>query len=63
MVAVDTSRIVVAPDALNRIVDLISKAGADGTALAGRLVGQVDVQPPGPDADAALARLKAAAGP
>ena len=61
-VAVDPSRIVVAPDALNRIVDLISKAGADGTALAGRLVGQVDVQPPGPDADAALARLKAAAG-
>ena len=33
-----------------------------GKALAGRLVDQVDVQPPGPDADAALARLKAAAG-
>jgi Dolichyl-phosphate-mannose-protein mannosyltransferase len=61
-VVFDTSRLVVAPDALDRLVDLMAKGGADGKALAARLVDQVDVQPPGPDADAALARLKAAAG-
>ncbi len=61
-VSFDTSRLVVAPDALERLVDLVTAGGPDGKALAGRLVDEVDVQPKGPDADAALARLKAAAG-
>lgn len=58
----NTSRLVMAPDALARLVDLMGADGADGKAVAGRLVSQVDVEPAGAAADAALAALKALAG-
>jgi hypothetical protein len=62
-VGFDTSRFVMAPDALERLVGLLAADGPAGRAAAGRLVPQVDVEPPGPDADAAMQALRQLAGP
>ncbi len=58
----NTTRLVIAPDALARLVTLLGADGAAGKAAAGRILGEVDVEPAGPDATAALASLKALAG-
>jgi len=62
-VGFDVSRLVIAPDALERLVGLLATDGAAGKAAAGRLVPQVDVQPTGPEADAAMQALRELAGP
>lgn len=59
--AFDRSRLAIAPEALDRLVTLLTGAPG-GQAAAQRLVGQVDIEPAGPEADAAMARLKALAG-
>jgi 4-amino-4-deoxy-L-arabinose transferase-like glycosyltransferase len=61
-ISFDTSRLVFAPDALERLADLLGEDGPAGRDAAARLLSQVDVEPPGPDADAALTTLKGLAG-
>ena len=58
----NTARLVMAPDALARLVTLLGADGSAGKAAAGRILTEVDVEPPGPDADAARASLRALAG-
>ena len=58
----NTARLVMAPDALARLVTLLGADGSAGKSAAGRIVSEVDVEPKGPDADAAMASLKALAG-
>jgi len=58
----NTSRLVMAPDALARLVVLLGADGGDGLAAAGRVLTEVDVEPAGPAADSALAALHTLAG-
>ncbi|MGH2465055.1 MAG: hypothetical protein ACRDGI_06310, partial [Candidatus Limnocylindrales bacterium] len=57
-----TTRLVMAPDALARLVTLLGADGTAGKAAAGRILAAVDVEPAGPAAEAAMASLKALAG-
>ncbi len=61
-ISFDPSRLVMAPEALTRLVGLLGADGADGQAAAVRLTARVDVEPSGPAADAALAALRTLAG-
>ena len=61
-IAFDPHRLAMAPEALSRLVGLLSADGAAGQAAAVRLVPIVDAEPAGPAADAALAALRALAG-
>ncbi|HLY13817.1 MAG TPA: hypothetical protein VKR24_05665, partial [Candidatus Limnocylindrales bacterium] len=61
-ISFNASRLVMAPDALARLVGLLAADGAAGKAAANRIVSVIDVQPAGPDATAALAALHALAG-
>lgn len=54
--ALDTTRIRIAPDALERMVDMIETKGA--TELARRLVSQVEATPATPATDALIERLR-----
>jgi hypothetical protein len=61
-VAFATTRLAIAPEALDRLVGLMRDGGAPGAAVLRRLVDVVAVLPAGPAADAALANLRSAAG-
>ena len=61
-ISFDPTRLVFSPDALTRLVGLLAAHGASGRAAATRFSARVDVQPPGPAADAALAGLRALVG-
>lgn len=56
-------RLVIAPEALSRLVGLLSADGPAGQAAAVRLSAEVQVEPAGPPATAALAALRQLAGP
>ncbi len=58
--AIDPARIHMAPDALERMVNLVESTGA--TDLARRLAPQVEAVPASPETDALIARLRQVAG-
>ena len=58
--AIDTERIHMAPDALQRMVNLVESTGA--TDLARRLAAQVEAEPSSPETDGLIARLRQIAG-
>jgi Dolichyl-phosphate-mannose-protein mannosyltransferase len=61
-IAFTLNRLVIAPDALSRLVGLLGADGAAGQAAAVRLSADVQVEPAGPPATAALAALRQLAG-
>lgn len=58
--AIDTERIHMAPDALQRMVNLVESTGA--TDLARRLAPQIEAEPPSAETDGLIARLRQIAG-
>ena len=61
-ISFNTTRLLMAPDALTRLVGLLGADGAAGKSAAQRIATEVNVEPAGPDATAALAALHTLAG-